>query len=231
MRRAVAVAEAALGSAPGWLLGIPVAGGGRRGGERGRRKGGNDGDGDDDNCDGDNGDGNGVGRSTSASAAPPPAAAAALLAACGKHAFLFECAETRRAVGIAVVEPLASGTRLRVVVCGEAAAAAEKSAITTTTTTTATTTTAGAAGAALGVRGVWTAPSHRRRGIATALLDAARANAVAYTVVGRRDLVVFSQPTDAGGGAALAAAYAGGGGGGEGRGGKEEGVKYLAYYV
>ena len=42
-----------------------------------------------------------------------------------------------------------------------------------------------------------------------ALMLAARARAVTYTVVGRRAQVVFSQPSEAGGGEALARSYAG----------------------
>jgi len=190
-RRALAVAEAAFGAVPGWLLGISIPAAKRA------------------RCDGEEeGEGREELAPSSSCSKPLPAAA---LATCGKHAFFFECAATRRAVGVAVVETLASGTRLtkRRRGSGAAETATETAETTAAETTTETeTTTAGAVGAALGVRGVWVAPSYRRRGIATALLDAARARAVAYTVVTRRALVAFSQPTDAGGGEALARRYA-----------------------
>lgn len=218
--RALAVAEAALGAVPGWLLGLcstrPAA---ARDGGTGEEE--------EEGGEGGSGGVGGGGEPASPSSpssfqrrpTPRPLTAAAALR-CGKHAFLFECSETRRAVGVAVVEALASGTRLRRVGGGggggggggEGGAGGAEA-------TPPPPTTAGAAGAALGVRGVWVAPSHRRRGVATALLDAARARAVAYTVVGRRALVVFSQPTEAGGGEALARSYAGGGGKGGGGGG------------
>lgn len=205
--RALAVAEAALGAVPGWLLGLcpsPAAGAARDGaGEEEER--------------GEGGSGAGEPASSPSSSpssfqrrpAPPRPLTAAAALRCGKHAFLFECSETRRAVGVAVVEALASGTRLRRVGGDGGGSGGEGGAEGAEATTT-----AGAAGAALGVRGVWVSPSHRRRGVASALLDAARARAVAYTVVGRRALVVFSQPTEAGGGEALARSYAGGRGGG-----------------
>ena len=215
--RALAVAEAALGAAPGWLLGafsaVPAAAAPSAANG------------------GDAQEGRGGGGGGEPSASPPPLAAAArparsrppltaaAAAGSGRHAFLFECSETRRAVGVAVVESLASGTRLRRVLGGEGGGGREGGGEGTEATTaagatkapesTAAETTAGAAGAALGVRGVWVAPSHRRRGLATALLDAARARAVTYTVVGRRAQVVFSQPSEAGGGEALARSYAG----------------------
>ena len=225
VRRALAVAEAALGAAPGWLLGVLLSS--RRGDDEG---GGGGGGGAATGGEGEGGDGCGGGggepgspprraaaaaaaaSASSSSALPPRPLPAAALAACGKHAFFFECPVTKRAVGIAVVEALASGTRLRRVSGGGGGGEGGEEGTETTATTATTETTAGAAGAALGVRGVWVAPSHRRRGIATALLDAARARAVAYTVVGQRRLVVFSQPTDAGGGRALARSYAGDGG-------------------
>lgn len=60
--------------------------------------------------------------------------------------------------------------------------------------------------AALGVRMVWVSAEHRRRGLASRLLDAARANVVQCYVAPRAQ-VAFTQPTEAG--AALAAAYVG----------------------
>lgn len=60
--------------------------------------------------------------------------------------------------------------------------------------------------AAVGVRMVWVAPDRRRRGVASRLLDAARANA-APAYVAPRGEVAFARPTEAC--AALAAAYAG----------------------
>ena len=197
VRRALAVAEAALGAVPGWLLGVcsssshPAAE--EAGGEGGS---------------GELAPASLPRRDAASSSWRGAISTAAAAARSGKHAFLFECAETKRAVGVAVVETLASGTRLRRVGGGEGAGG--EGTEMTTATEMETTTTAGAAGAALGVRGVWVAPSHRRRGIATAMLDAARARAVTYTVVGRRSLVVFSQPSEAGGGDALARRYAGG---------------------
>ena len=48
-----------------------------------------------------------------------------------------------------------------------------------------------------GVRLIWTSAEHRRRGIATKLLDAARAVVVPGAVIPRQHLA-FAQPTDAG---------------------------------
>jgi GNAT superfamily N-acetyltransferase len=63
--------------------------------------------------------------------------------------------------------------------------------------------------ATLGVAQVWVHPEYRRRGVARALLDAARTCAVYAYVVPARE-VAFSNPT--GDGQALAAAYCGGAG-------------------
>ncbi|GBF89069.1 N-acetyltransferase [Raphidocelis subcapitata] len=60
--------------------------------------------------------------------------------------------------------------------------------------------------AALGVRMVWVSAEHRRRGVASRLLDAARSNMVQCYVAPRAQ-AAFTQPTEAG--AALAAAYVG----------------------
>jgi ribosomal protein S18 acetylase RimI-like enzyme len=58
---------------------------------------------------------------------------------------------------------------------------------------------------------MWVHPDYRRRGIGTALLDAARAHAVYAMVVGKEALA-FSAPTAEG--YALAKRYVGEGGGG-----------------
>jgi hypothetical protein len=60
--------------------------------------------------------------------------------------------------------------------------------------------------AAVGVRMAWVSAEHRRRGVASKLLDAARSNMVPCYVAPRAQ-VAFTQPTEAG--AALAAAYVG----------------------
>ncbi|KAI8476114.1 MAG: ESCO1/2 acetyl-transferase-domain-containing protein [Monoraphidium minutum] len=60
--------------------------------------------------------------------------------------------------------------------------------------------------AALGVRMVWVSAEQRRKGVASRLLDAARANLVQCYVAPRAQ-VAFTHPTEAG--AALAAAYVG----------------------
>jgi GNAT superfamily N-acetyltransferase len=59
----------------------------------------------------------------------------------------------------------------------------------------------------LGVHQIWTHAEHRGRGVATALLDAARERAV-YGRTVPRDMVAFSSPT--GDGARLAKKYRGG---------------------
>ena len=52
--------------------------------------------------------------------------------------------------------------------------------------------------AMLGISRIWTSVSYRRRGIAAALLDAARCNFI-YGVQVPKDMIAFSQPTESGG--------------------------------
>lgn len=52
--------------------------------------------------------------------------------------------------------------------------------------------------AILGISRIWTSASYRRKGVAAALLDAARRNFV-YGVQIPKDMVAFSQPTESGG--------------------------------
>lgn len=52
--------------------------------------------------------------------------------------------------------------------------------------------------AILGISRIWTSVSHRRKGVAAALLDAARRNFI-YGVQISKDMIAFSQPTESGG--------------------------------
>ena len=52
--------------------------------------------------------------------------------------------------------------------------------------------------ALLGISRIWTSKSHRRKGIASALLDCARGNFF-YGVEVPKEIVAFSQPTESGG--------------------------------
>lgn len=52
--------------------------------------------------------------------------------------------------------------------------------------------------AILGISRIWTSVSHRRKGIAAALLDAVRGNFI-YGMEVSKDMVAFSQPTESGG--------------------------------
>lgn len=52
--------------------------------------------------------------------------------------------------------------------------------------------------AVLGISRIWTSVSHRRKGVAAALLDAARGNFI-YGAQIPKDMVAFSQPTESGG--------------------------------
>lgn len=123
-----------------------------------------------------------------------------LAASPAAHALVFECGMTKRCAGLALVECLASGTRVARAAAGEATTASASAAAAPPPPK---------PRAALGARAVWVAPSHRRRGVASALLDAGRLAASPLASIPRAALA-FSAPTDAG--AALAGAYGGAGG-------------------
>jgi N-acetyltransferase len=98
-------------------------------------------------------------------------------------------AEGRRVLGLCLAEPIAQAHAARphadpAMVCALAGD--------------------GPVPAALGIARIWVAPERRKRGLATALLDAVRAAFAEPLVVGKR-MLAFSQPTAAG--YALAASY------------------------
>jgi N-acetyltransferase len=111
--------------------------------------------------------------------------------------FLYVCAATKRVIGVAAVERIRTARPVAPAAGGGGADAGGEVRFDAA---------AAPRRAACGVRVVWTVAEARRRGVASRLLDAARAQ-VTRGCVAPRGEVAFAQPTAAG--AALARTYTG----------------------
>ena len=100
-----------------------------------------------------------------------------------------------KCIGLCLAERIHSASK---VVGGSAVENAPKQGPTVTARSSSITTETSPDLALLGISRIWTSKSHRRKGIASALLDCARGNFF-YGIEVPKEMVAFSQPTESGG--------------------------------